>query len=235
MWRLESERTLIKCGLSIVIIAAILLCYQFYINLGSSNDKAQALGNVVGGAAGAFGAFLVARWQFNAHIRGQREDRAILASATFNAVRDRYDVLAGLADILGPLHAQGPHGLIIGMRYIKLNDLQFSLVTVEASIRAVISAHFPYESLTIHEMDLALLRTQRHFEACWYSMQVGNQLEAEKHLKHGIFELKVAAEQWELLVEGCDLVAHLGGRPDTLKDEAEAATALIERIEALKS
>jgi hypothetical protein len=201
--RLETESTVIKIGLLIVLVSAVILSYQFYINLGDGDQRAQALGNVVGGAAGAFGAYLVARWQFNAHVQDRRADRAILASATFNSVRDRYDALEQLVDRLEPLHAQGPNGVIVGIGAMQLNALQFDIVAVEPSIRAVISAQFPYESLAIHEMDLALVRARAHFEACWYSLQARKKLEAEEHLKEGFLDLQVAAEQWELVVEGC--------------------------------
>jgi len=215
---------LIAIGAILTIVCVI----TFSVTLFSSTDKAQALGNVVGSALGAFGAFLVARWSFVASERDRKRQLYRLASGMFNAVRDRFDALNILANHFIVVSDESPEVRIVKL---KPNEFFYEITPIDPTQRAEISRSLPFESQEIAELDRMLAFTV----ACINTYREGmrnapTDLSNFQKLADAIEHLETAAMCWQNIVSGCDLVAKDALLFDKFEGEPEAASEIVTAI-----
>jgi hypothetical protein len=235
----------LDAAIALTVLAAFVVVVSFLANLGGSGagdgDVAQALGNVVGGALGAFGAFLVARWGLNAREREAARHRAFAASAMINAAMDRYYTLRRVADRLITTEEMT---LLEYFPRIEIYELNMATRKIPKTIHAEFARYFLYEARELLDLDFRLSMASGYFGTAYRFAKDPGAIPIEEDVSNALAHLKVAAADWKNIVAGYALarrearvddeaVVEYEAGADALEEAFERASAGLPKIEVI--
>lgn len=239
-WRSRSISVLIRrirafriLGQDIFLIAAtiavVTILLAFFLDL--SAPRAQALGNVVGGAVGAFAAFYVAYWSLTAADRERRIEKSYAAAALVNAAMDRYYDIRRVADRLSEI--VGPD-IASSFSTITPNEIYLPERAILPELLAEFARQFIYETHELNDLDRRLRQADQCFGNAFRHHGQAQPDLVPTELARGMAYLRIAAESWRNIVDGYAFARRAAKREDRSSDDyVRGAANLLEDIEAI--
>ncbi|MCZ8122347.1 MAG: hypothetical protein O9277_02865 [Magnetospirillum sp.] len=220
-------------GQDVLLIAAFLavvaILIVFFSDLGGS--PAQALGNVIGGAVGAFAAFYVAYWSLTAADRERRIERSYAAAALVNAAMDRYYDIRRVVDRLSRI---ADPDFARNFATITPNEIHLPERAIRPELVAEFARQFIYETHELNDLDRRLRQADQCFGNAYRHHAAIQPELVPLELAKGIAYLRIAGEAWRNIVDGYAFARRAAKRDDgTSHDYERGAENLLEDIEAV--
>lgn len=204
------------------IVGLSLLAVAFFVTLFVNEGAAQAIGNVIGSALGAFGAFLVAKWTQDKSDAPRKEKGLNLAFTLFEAFDDRRELLGRLSSSAKQWTSGNPDDLAQGFVTIVNNYRQRD---IDASFRFVFSDQFSYAFQKALSVD-GLVRNACTSVSNWQILKsngIANQTELNGQMSAALRHLRQAAHAWRAIIRECDQTAQEVNKPGSFRSALKAA------------